>query len=127
DSQARERVAALLAEEVGMIFRMPPHEINLKRSLADIGMDSLMGMELRTAAKQRFGVELPMASIADGTTIVDIASRIVDRARSFAGDTGRTSDAILIAQHSPGAGVGDAVESILEKVRDEDGDLASLI
>lgn len=86
DIAARGVLASYLAKEIAAIFRMPVEDINVKRSLADIGMDSLMGLELRMAAQRGLGVEIPMVSIADGTTINDIAARIVARLRGGATD-----------------------------------------
>ena len=82
DSEAQLAIAQLLAQEVSAIFRMPVEEINLKRSLVELGMDSLMGMELRTAAEVKLGIDLPMASIGDGTTINDMAVKVLMRVRS---------------------------------------------
>ena len=110
DVAARGEIAKILAQEVAGIFRMPVEEINLKRSLTDLGMDSLMGMELRTAAQQKLDIEIPMGAIADGTTIEDIAAKVLERIRgdgenglSFAEETllhqhiGSESDASSIA------------------------------
>lgn len=82
DNAARSLLADYLAREVAAIFRMPVEDISLKRSLADIGMDSLMGLELRMAAQRGLGIDIPIVSISDGTTINDIASRVLTRLRS---------------------------------------------
>jgi NAD(P)-dependent dehydrogenase (short-subunit alcohol dehydrogenase family) len=81
DNAARGVLADYLAREVAAIFRMPVEDISLKRSLADIGMDSLMGLELRMAAQRGLGIDIPIVSISDGTTINDIASRVLTRLR----------------------------------------------
>ena len=81
DNAARGVVADFLAREVAAIFRMPVEDISLKRSLADIGMDSLMGLELRMAAQRGLGIDIPVVSISDGTTINDIAARVLGRLR----------------------------------------------
>jgi len=99
DAEAQKRIARLLAEEVSVIIRMPAKEISLKRSLTDIGMDSLMGMELGTAAQQKLGITIPMVSIADGTTINDIAARVLARVRSGSDDELERTDEILVKQH----------------------------
>ena len=81
EDAARAVIAGYLAREVAAIFRMPVEDISLKRSLADIGMDSLMGLELRMAAQRGLGIDLPVVSISDGTTINDIAARVLPRLR----------------------------------------------
>jgi len=62
DIEARDKIAALIADEAAQIFRMPVEEINKQRSLVELGMDSLMAMELYVAAEQKLGIELPMTS-----------------------------------------------------------------
>ena len=51
----------------------------MKRPLTDLGMDSLMGVELRMSAQQKLGVDIPLASIANGVSIDDISSKIVEK------------------------------------------------
>ncbi len=99
DIVARDNIAKLLAGEVAEIFRMPVEEIQLNRSLSDIGMDSLMGMELRSAAQQKLDIEIPMGAISDGTTIEDIAASIVQRVRKGASSEPTGMEATLIQQH----------------------------
>ncbi|MBU2533017.1 MAG: acyl carrier protein, partial [Alphaproteobacteria bacterium] len=93
-------LADFLAHEVAAIFRMPVEDISLKRSLADIGMDSLMGLELRMAAQRGLGIDIPIVSISDGTTINDIAGRVLARLRRGAEDNDTSSldrNALILA------------------------------
>ena len=101
DLEAVEKIAHLLSKEVSAIIRMPAEDINLKRSLTEIGMDSLMGMELRTAAQQKLGIDIPMVSIADGTTINDIAAKVLTRVRDHDehDDALADADEVLASQH----------------------------
>ena len=101
DIEAFVKIADLLAKEVSAIMRLPAEDIDMKRSLTDVGMDSLMGMELRSAAQQKLGIDIPMVSIADGTTINDIAAKVLARVR---GDDQNDealddTDEVLVSQH----------------------------
>jgi acyl carrier protein len=78
-AEALERVVKLLGGEIGRILRMPAEEIDRHKPLSEIGMDSLMALELRMAAESRLGVEIPLMSLANGATLNDIASRMVQR------------------------------------------------
>jgi hypothetical protein len=40
-----------------------------------------MGLELRMAAQRGLGIDIPIVSISDGTTINDIAARVLTRLR----------------------------------------------
>ena len=75
--QARAIVGEILTVEVAAITKTPAQQIELSRSLTDLGMDSLMAVELRMALEQRFGASLPLLSLADGASIGSIAARIV--------------------------------------------------
>ena len=77
--EARALVSGLLAREVSAVLRLPVEDINVKRPLTDLGMDSLMGVELRMSAQQKLGVDIPLASIANGVSIDDISSKIIEK------------------------------------------------
>lgn len=77
--QAREAVAEILVGEVARILKLPAKEIGPQRPLAELGMDSLMGLELRMSIERRFGIELPLVAISDTTTLTSIAGTIVSR------------------------------------------------
>jgi acyl transferase domain-containing protein/NADPH:quinone reductase-like Zn-dependent oxidoreductase/acyl carrier protein len=66
----------MVAEEIARVLRLPPKEIDRHRPLAEIGMDSLMMLELRATVEVALQVELPMMSLANGITPSDIARRI---------------------------------------------------
>ena len=106
--EARALVGEILTEEVAAITKAPNHQIDLSRSLTDLGMDSLMAVELRMSLERRFGGNLPLLSLADGSSIGSIAVRIVRHltAGAVAGGAG------------PGVGAADAAAAMLAKYED---------
>lgn len=52
-------------EEISKILRIPAEAIDPDEPLSVIGMDSLMGLELRLGFESRFGVELPLLAIGN--------------------------------------------------------------
>jgi acyl carrier protein len=70
-------VADLLKAEVGEILRLAPEKIDSQKSLYELGLDSLMAVELITAVDQRFGINLPVMAISEGPTIARIADRLI--------------------------------------------------
>jgi acyl carrier protein len=72
-----ELVTGLLSAEVAQILRLPPEKLDVNRSVLDLGMDSLMGVELVLSVEERFGVSLPVMVMSEGPTIARIAERIV--------------------------------------------------
>jgi acyl transferase domain-containing protein/NADPH:quinone reductase-like Zn-dependent oxidoreductase/acyl carrier protein len=76
----REAALALLVtvvtEEAAGILRLPAGDIDPARPLSQLGMDSLMAVELRLALESRLRVDLPLMSLAEGTSIASIAIRL---------------------------------------------------
>jgi len=50
--------------------------VDRHRPLAEIGMDSLMMLELRATVESMLQVDLPMMSLANGITPSDVARRV---------------------------------------------------
>lgn len=79
EAEAKQTICGLLARELGEILRLPAEEIGFKRPLAEFGMDSLMGLELRMGIQKRFNLEIPLVSLSGGTCIEDFAEQILKR------------------------------------------------
>lgn len=78
-SEARGLVTRLLVDEVARILRIPTDDIDPQRPLTEMGMDSLMALELRMAVEQRLDIELPLMALSDSTTLGGIAARLCQR------------------------------------------------
>lgn len=65
-----------MVEEIARVLRLPAKEIDRHRPLADVGMDSLMMLELRSTVEDSLQVDLPIMSLANGITPADVARRI---------------------------------------------------
>lgn len=70
-------VTEMLLAEVGHILRLPMDKLSADKSVFDLGMDSLMGMELVLAIEERFKVRLPVMALTEGATVSRIAEKIV--------------------------------------------------
>ena len=77
--EIQELVVDLLLDEIEQILRLPREKLEVERSIFDLGMDSLMGMELVLAIEERFGVKLPVMALTEGANILRIAERITDQ------------------------------------------------
>jgi phthiocerol/phenolphthiocerol synthesis type-I polyketide synthase C len=74
--QASESLLEVVVEEIARVLRLPAKEIDRHRPLAEIGMDSLMMLELRSTVEDTLQVDLPIMSLANGITPADVARRI---------------------------------------------------
>jgi phthiocerol/phenolphthiocerol synthesis type-I polyketide synthase C len=66
----------IVAEEAAAILRLPASGIDALRPLSEMGMDSLMAVELRLALENRLRIDLPLVSLAEGTSVSSIAARL---------------------------------------------------
>ncbi|CAG0896286.1 unnamed protein product [Cyprideis torosa] len=79
--EVHELVTDLLIAEVATILRLPREKLAADKSVFDLGMDSLMGMELVLAIEARFGVRLQVMALTEGATVSRIAEKIADQLR----------------------------------------------
>lgn len=129
---AIEKVCGLLATEIGRILRIDAAEIEPGKPLTDVGMDSLMALELRMAAERQFGIDIPLMSLANGATLADMAARIVDQVLS--GETGPALSADAKAnamQHLGEDALSDAnaetLQDVAARVEEKTKDMRSLL
>jgi acyl carrier protein len=66
----------VVAEEAATILRLPGESVDPLRPLSEMGMDSLMAVELRLALENRLRIDLPLVSLAEGTSVASIAARL---------------------------------------------------
>lgn len=78
-AEAEARICGLLATETSRILRLPAEEIDPRQPLTELGFDSLMAVDLRMAAEETLGVDIPLMSLAGGATLADIARRVRER------------------------------------------------
>lgn len=72
-------VQELVAGEVAQTLSIAPDRIEARQSLPDLGMDSLMAVELALGLEQRFGIQLPVMMLNDAPTVAGVAARILER------------------------------------------------
>ncbi|MBV9555272.1 MAG: KR domain-containing protein, partial [Alphaproteobacteria bacterium] len=101
DLDAPARTAAIesvIAEEVARILRLDGPALDRQRPLVQLGMDSLMTLELRLAAEQRLRLDLPLLSLSDDASIAALAARLAQLLAKPAPDA---AAAELAARHEP--------------------------
>ena len=101
---AVRKLTAVFRAEAAIILRQPVEEVDPARPLNDLGFDSLMGVELKLSAEEKYGVALPGLSIGDGATLTTIAARVaadLTAAQADRTDAGAAPDVVgeLAARH----------------------------
>lgn len=113
------RFTEILRSEIGEILRVSPDKIEPSRSLFDMGLDSLMGVELVVALESRFGIRLPVMALSQSPTIEKLAERIIQQLKGKDDDKEAASELLaqtqqVFAQH----GVDASAESVASLTAD---------
>ncbi|MEA2857633.1 MAG: phthiocerol/phenolphthiocerol synthesis type-I polyketide synthase [Methylobacteriaceae bacterium] len=74
---ARRRVCDVIVEELARILRLPQEDVPRAKPLAEIGLDSLMGVELAISIEERFALQGSLTASATGLTISELGDQII--------------------------------------------------
>ncbi len=102
--RAEARLTAWLVGRIAHILQVPEKSVAAGRPVADLGIDSLMGVELGLTLQESLGDDIPVTMVSDALSIQEIAARIVRHLHGGGDDTGMapaapTDDLRLAVQH----------------------------
>ena len=96
DTDLAHKIVAMIMEEVGEILQVSPDKIDPTRSMYDMGLDSLMGVELVVALESRFGTRLPVMALSQSPTVAKLTEFIIAQLKgNEANDDGSDEKEIL--------------------------------
>lgn len=72
----------MVKQELAKILRIASEKIDASKSTYDMGLDSLMGVELVVALEARFGVRLSVMAISENPSIEKLAYRLLEILRA---------------------------------------------
>ncbi len=87
EEEAQAALHALVAAEIAAILRVTEDTVTPDKVLKDIGLDSLMAMELGMSFQQKTGFDIPLSGVGEGTTVGDVVNRLRDRVMNRNGDS----------------------------------------
>ena len=97
-------IAQAVREAVGSVLRVKPDTLRDDQPLTDLGLDSLMGVEIENSLEAATGVALPPTSLMRARTIGQIASLIAGHVGGTAPPTAAPAVApITVADAAPSA------------------------
>ncbi|MFD5402955.1 beta-ketoacyl synthase N-terminal-like domain-containing protein [Streptomyces griseorubiginosus] len=76
DAAADTSVADRLCHHIAAVTGHPAGRLSPATALADLGLDSLMAVRIRTALEREFAVQLPLRDLLGATTVQELADRI---------------------------------------------------
>lgn len=78
-SKADDELIREIKNMVARVIKVPEDKITPDANLfADLGVDSLLGVEIFAALDKKYGVEIPEERLRNVTTINDIVSLVKD-------------------------------------------------
>jgi NADPH:quinone reductase-like Zn-dependent oxidoreductase/NAD(P)-dependent dehydrogenase (short-subunit alcohol dehydrogenase family) len=104
DEGRTAEMISLVAAQIARVLRMRISKLDVDQPLTEMGVDSLLAVELRLAIQQGFGVEYSVLELLKGVSVSQLATQILGRMlipNPVAAPTGTPS--LPIADHAPPA------------------------
>ena len=79
DEGRRDHIQALLVKIVTSVMQMEEPSFALSQPLHEVGMDSIMGLEIAASLERAIGLRLNALDLAVGPSIEQLAQTIIDR------------------------------------------------
>jgi NADPH:quinone reductase-like Zn-dependent oxidoreductase/acyl carrier protein len=76
--EATALVAPVIIKQISEVMRIPASKLDSDRSLIDVGMDSMMMVELQMMMERAFGLRLPVLDLMDRATVAGISRRLAE-------------------------------------------------
>lgn len=96
-----ERLADDLEQHVRAVLGVATAvSIDRDRTLVDLGLDSLMGVELRDRVRARLGVDLPLSRLLSDATVSTLAAYAIEAARQQAQAPAAPAPAAPVQEHA---------------------------
>lgn len=101
EQEFREAILEILTQELSEILMIPASKIDPEKSIYDMGMDSLMGVELMSALEARMGIQVPVMALTETPKLSQLTVKIISL---IEGDHDKETDEtaavqLIAAQH----------------------------
>ncbi|MFD5597205.1 beta-ketoacyl synthase N-terminal-like domain-containing protein [Streptomyces griseorubiginosus] len=116
DAAADTSVADRLCHHIAAVTGHPAGRLSPATALADLGLDSLMAVRIRTALEREFAVQLPLRDLLGATTVQELADRIRPDSVRPLRVTGDRPPVFLV--HAAG-GTSEVYRALAERLGDE--------
>jgi acyl carrier protein len=97
-----------LSEQVARVLGLPASQLDVQQPLSNLGLDSLMAVELKNRIAVDLGVNVPMVKFLQGFSVAEAATQILEQL---------TAEAAVPSM--PVAGINDPLLEDLDALSDE--------
>lgn len=103
ESEFHAAILEILTHELSEILMIPASKISPEKSIYDMGMDSLMGVELMSALESRIGIQVHVMALTETPKLSQLTDKIIslieDKDTPTAFDTQTAEIQRIVAQH----------------------------
>lgn len=75
--EARKTISGLIVDEIARVLRLPREDVARTAPLSEIGLDSLMAVELALGLEERFTLNAPLSTTASSFTVNELADHVI--------------------------------------------------
>ncbi len=75
--EARKTISGFIVEEIARVLRLPREDVARTTPLAEIGLDSLMAVELALGLEERFTLKAPLSTTASSFSVNELADHVI--------------------------------------------------
>lgn len=92
ESERTERLRRYFASELARLMGWEAEQIDVKQKLSELGMDSLIAMELKNNLEQRLAITIPMSALVESPSINSLVGHVVSQFADEDGEMKKASE-----------------------------------
>ncbi|EMB16809.1 type I polyketide synthase [Rhodopirellula europaea] len=92
ESERTDRLRQYFASELARLMGWEADQIDVKQKLSELGMDSLIAMELKNNLEQRLAITIPMSALVESPSINSLVDHVVSQFGDEDGEMKKTSE-----------------------------------
>lgn len=123
--EVRKTIVDVIVEEIAHILRLPIENLNRSKPLSEIGLDSLMAVELGVSLEERLSLEAPLSTSASGFNVGELADHILGLCVNATSE--EASIAQNLAEKHLGKGVAEKMAPLTALVEEKSRDLTQIL
>ncbi|WP_041777951.1 type I polyketide synthase [Beijerinckia indica] len=124
--EVQKTVSDEIVKEIARVLRLPPTDVGRNKPLAEIGLDSLMAVELALALEERFGLDAPLTHSASGLTVIELAEHVIGLVTDSVSEHDSTAKG-LAERHLGTSMDQETLSSIKDRVHENSGSIKNLL